>query len=713
MAIGTVFLPTTLDNLFLPGGVYTSATATAITLSDGVDTFTYTGNFIYNAAGELTGGTVTQVDRWSNGVHQFTMTGISAAALPVLTADANDEHELLASLLLADADTITGSYGADFLSGIDGNDSIAGGGGNDTLDGNNGNDTINGGNGNDHLFGGAGNDQLFGGFGNDTAVYFDINNITVDLNVTTAQNTGQGFDRLLNIENVTSGTGDDNLIGNAVANRLISDAGNDTIDGRAGNDTLMGGNGNDHLTGGLGDDVLYGGFGSDWAYYLGTAAATVNLNLTTSQNTGHGFDTLSNIENLASGAGNDVLRGNTLANTLDAGAGNDTLYGEGGNDLLIGGSGNDVIFGGLGSDTAAFTSPGHTSVDLRITAAQNTGHGMDRLVNIENVTSDSGNDELIGTNQANRLTAGMGNDTLEGLGGHDTLNGGNGNDWLTGGLGNDLLIGGYGSDRAYFVGSANITVDLGTTAAQNTGHGMDRLWSIEQVFTGWGDDHLTGNARANRLYSGSGDDTLHGGGGNDTFSAGSGDDYIDGGAGFDRAFFFGTADVTIDLGITGQQDTGHGMDTLISIEELNTGSGNDHLTGNAAANSFFGGAGDDTLNGGAGSDVLIGGAGADSFVFDSALGIANSDGLHDFNATADSILLDNAIFTGLSAGTLAATAFRSNAAGVAVNASDRIIHNTTTGQLFFDADGSGAGVQMEFAQLLPGGGVTHSDFIVF
>ncbi len=57
--------------------------------------------------------------------------------------------------------------------------------------------------------------------------------------------------------------------------------------GLGGVDTLSGGNGNDILVGGAGNDTLSGGAGIDTASYIdATSAVTLNLGLTTGQNTG-------------------------------------------------------------------------------------------------------------------------------------------------------------------------------------------------------------------------------------------------------------------------------------------------------------------------------------------------------------------------------------------------------------------------------------------
>ncbi|MCA3284340.1 MAG: hypothetical protein ING16_15875, partial [Roseomonas sp.] len=131
------------------------------------------------------------------------------------------------------------------------------------------------------------------------------------------------------------------------------------------------------------------------------------------------------------------------------------------------------------------------------------------------------------------------------------------------------------------------------------------------------------------------------------------------------------------------------------------------ITGNSLANALAGAGQADTLNGGGGTDTLAGGLGADSlfggtgrdqFVFNSALDAANVDRISDYSTTDDTIVLDDAVFTALgSPGTLAAGAFKAGAA--ATDADDRIIYNTSTGALLYDADGSGSGLAIQFATL--------------
>jgi serralysin len=162
------------------------------------------------------------------------------------------------------------------------------------------------------------------------------------------------------IENALGGRGIDRISGNDAANRLT---------GRSGDDALSGGVGNDTLNGGSGADKLNGGTGNDTAVFYGDSPVTVNLADGTTHGTATGSDSVTGIENVISGAGNDRLIGNAEGNTLTGNAGNDILNGGDGTDSLIGGSGNDILrgeggddrmIGGTGTDSFVFT----TGLDL-------------------------------------------------------------------------------------------------------------------------------------------------------------------------------------------------------------------------------------------------------------------------------------------------------------------------------------------------------------
>jgi Ca2+-binding RTX toxin-like protein len=438
-----------------------------------------------------------------------------------------------------------------------------GGSGDDQLTGTADHDFLEGFAGDDTLHGGAGNDRLDGGEGIDTASWAgSVTDVTVDLSLAYALETGGGMDGLVAIENLRGGNGHDRLLGNG---------GNNRIDGGAGNDTLHGG---------LGDDRLDGGEGIDTASWAGSPTpVTVDLSLTGPQATGAGMDTLVAIENLQGGDGHDRLLGNGGDNRIDGGAGNDTLHG---------GLGDDRLDGGDGIDTASWAgSSTGVTVDLSLTSPQATGAGMDTLVAIENLQGSNGHDRLLGNGGNNRIDGGVGDDTLHG------------------GLGDDRLDGGEGIDTASWAGSATgVTVDLSLSKPQATGAGMDTLVAIENLQGGSGHDRLVGNAGNNRIDGGAGDDTLHGG---------AGDDRLDGGEGIDTASWAGsTTGVTVDLSLTGPKATGAGKDTLVAIENLQGGNGHDRLLGNGGDNRIDGGAGNDTLHGGQGDDRLDGGVGIDT-----------------------------------------------------------------------------------------------------
>ena len=153
---------------------------------------------------------------------------------------------------LGGADMIDGGPGPDVLvSG--GASTLLGGLGPDRLDGGGANDQLDGGAGDDFLSGGGGDDAINGGDGlEDTLNYLGASGVNVDLQQGTA--TGQGTDRVSNVEAVNGSARDDQIAGDAKANSLSGGDGNDTIGGGAGPDFLDGGVGRNALDGGPGAD---------------------------------------------------------------------------------------------------------------------------------------------------------------------------------------------------------------------------------------------------------------------------------------------------------------------------------------------------------------------------------------------------------------------------------------------------------------------------
>jgi Ca2+-binding RTX toxin-like protein len=210
---------------------------------------------------------------------------------------------------------------------------------------------------------------------------------------------------------------------------------------------------------------------------------------------------------------------------------------------------------------------------------------------------------------------------------------------------------------------------------------------------------LTGNAGANYLDGGGGVDLLAGLGGNDAYIVDADDSVSEGaGGGYDNV----AAKVSYVL------TAGQEVEVLSTIDTGGTAAIN--LTGNELGQVVLGNAGANILNGGGGADLLVGLGGADTFAFTTALGGGNVDAINDFLSGTDKIALDDAVFTGLGLGALGAGAF---VAGTqAGDADDRIIYNSATGQILFDADGSGAGAAVLFATVQAGTALVASDFQV-
>lgn len=139
----------------------------------------------------------------------------------------------------------------------------------------------------------------------------------------------------------------------------------------------------------------------------------------------------------------------------------------------------------------------------------------------------------------------------------------------------------------------------------------------------------------------------------------------------------------------------------------------DTLTGGGIANKLYGLGGADTLSGkgggdvlygGLGKDTLTGGAGKDAFVFDAK---PENDLITDFSkADGDQIRLSKAIFTGIThTGALTSAEFHAAAGATAAHdANDRVVYDTTSGVLYYDADGIGGTAAVAIATL---GTTTH------
>jgi Ca2+-binding RTX toxin-like protein len=515
-----------------------------------------------------------------------------------------------------------------------------------------------------------------------------------------------------------------------------------TVFGTSGDDIINGNGGNDTLIGDRGADVLNGGSDIDTADYSrgipdvddSGAFLGVNVFLDGTGSVGDAAgDTYNSIENVIGTSFADTIAGNDFDNDLSGGRGGDVLKGFGGSDslrgddgidTLSGGQGDDFLNGGAGADVMVRGS-GIDTVDYRDSISTDAvivdlafGQGIggdaqgDTYSGIENAFGSLASDALIGNDAANQLF---------GDGGNDTLIGNEGNDSLSGQDGADVMIGGNGDDT-YIVNSLTDTVSEVSSTGNDTirvsfDYSLSNLdvvkGNVENLtLTGTGDAQASGNTLNNLLIGNGGDNRLVGNGGADTMRGGAGDD---------RYFVENAGDV-VDESITGSG----GVDTVQSsvsfsltgtkalgaVENLAlTGNGNINGAGNGLANTIDGNRFNNDLMGMAGNDILEGGRGADTFVFNAALNATtNVDIITDFSVVDDTIRLENAFMTALSTGQLSAGAFHIGAS--AADASDRIVYNSTNGALSYDADGSGAGAAVRFAELDTGLLLTSADFFI-
>jgi Ca2+-binding RTX toxin-like protein len=229
---------------------------------------------------------------------------------------------------------------------------------------------------------------------------------------------------------------------------------------------------------------------------------------------------------------------------------------------------------------------------------------------------------------------------------------------------------------------------------------------------------INGTSGNDSLFGTAGNDTINGLGGDDTIVGGSGGaDVIDGGTGRDSIEFRerATSGVVVDFVAGTITGGGPGTISFTNIERVVTGNFNDSLTGNAAAQNLTGQGGADTLWGAGGIDTLWGGAGADTFIF-REMGTANADRISDWASGSDKLHLDDAAFTAIGAsGNFASGDGRFWAAAGATaghDANDRVIYNTSTGNLYYDADGSGAGAAQLIATFGGIPAVAATDIVV-
>jgi len=548
----------------------------------------------------------------------------------------------------------SGLYGPSSLEGDAGNDVLVGTG---TLDGGTGDDTLTGTGQNDLLIGGDGNDSLSGsgvlegGDGNDTIVGTTIDPTSGgylryvpdghgDTWVQVNPNGMHGpadWITILTLDGVNpSALVPDNLIpetpppspglfvtGFTPNQVLIGTTGNDTFFDNVGNDTFLGQGGDDRflaVSGGTGFDLFTGGPVVHQDTYVvqwqpgftaseitdfavgprlsGVSSDALDLsNVLVQLNTldgGAGDDSITGNGYLTGGDGNDTLVGD---GTLEGDAGDDSLRGGGGNDTLLGGDGNDSLYGGsgdnsldggTGTNTAFYDGPRnhytvaydgqdaagndvYLIVDNFADEGPDLGH-TDRLINVQYAQF---SDMLLALTPQN---AGF------------VYNGTSADDYI----------------------NANIVSTVG-------GHVIPPFPGSDTLEGYGGNDTLVANDAGDVLLGDDGNDSLVGGAGNDCLDGGDGNDTMVGGAGNDTYVVDNVGDLVI-------ENPDQGTDLVLTelnaytlpanVEDLTfNGYGDFTGAGNTLDNLITGGEGNDVLSGGGGDDSLDGGAGVNTALF--------------------------------------------------------------------------------------------------
>ena len=469
------------------------------------------------------------------------------------------------------------------------------------------------------------------------------------------------------------------LTGTAAANVMVGGRGNDILLGNGGADVLNGGEGDDtiavstlpfqRVTGGNGDDTLRLD-GSGLTLDLTTLADNRLQGIELIDITGTGINTLTlnyrEVLNISDESNQLIVRRNggdvvnigsgwTQGADQLVGSDNFKTYNQGIATLLIE---DTTPVGTSGDDAFVLTYLGTNNTgNLNITLSTNGGPIIDVGTYPMNVPLVI--DGLDGTDSV-RINGTSNGDSFIVTSAGLTINGASlslsnfESRTLAGAAGNDLyqfdttsplglysiIESGVGVDTINLASSTlPVTLNLGFAATQvvnaNLSLNLGSAATIESATGGSGNDFLTGNSLNNTLIGGNGNDTLAGGRGSDTMSGGQGNDsYVfdlpspgeldvlneSTNQGTDLLNFSALAvPVTMNLGLTSNQlvhiNRRIRLNSATAFENVTSGSGNDTLIGNNAANVLTSGSGNDTLTGGRGSDRLFGGIGDDIYVF--------------------------------------------------------------------------------------------------
>lgn len=399
--------------------------------------------------------------------------------------------------------------------------------------------------------------------------------------------------------------------------------------------------------------------------------------------------------------GSDTLTGfDDQDDSIDGGAGIDTLSGLDGNDTLDGGIGADTIFGGDGDDTindtgtagaGQFSVTGFLLDDFTI--LDSDGNESISQDDTTPAPIDGGSITFNPSDPVNPQSISLVITDDDGFFDDGFIEQGAANSFSQ--LAFDVTIGGQtfpatsvaepefqGTDEngiTYFFVALNVNAPDGPLDGGDDNQGLLRIVITTELppvgvtvdFVAASDgpaveyttlfvegDLIDGGAGNDTINAGLEDDSVTGGADSDRIAGNEGADTLDGGDGIDTADYTSSAaGVTVDLGAgTGVGGDAEG-DVLSNFEDLIGSAQADSLTGDGGANSIGGGDGADTIDGGGGADQLDGGDGNDVLISDGGDTVIGGEGddtadfslsptASDIEVTIDTTTLDGSAVDG-------------------------------------------------------------------
>ena len=448
---------------------------------------------------------------------------------------------------------------------------------------------------------------------------------------------------------------------------------------------LYGGNDGDTIVGGLGHDKLYGNEG---------------------------------VNGLNGRAGDDTLYGGNATDTIIGGDGNDVGFGNGGDDIITGGAGSDKLYGAGGNDLIFGDDPEGIDLSTLLSAYNIPPNGEEVSAAIKITNTWWGGFQAEITITANESV----NDwdiflksrfKIESIWGAATTAEASWTDGVVYELGNANWNGSLYAGQKTTIGFTARTGVNGFVDAAHILAGLSITGSLSSFSL---TDNSIANILGNTMRGYAGADTLVGTSANDLFYVDDKDDrVVETATTSARDEVITSVSHALEANVENMSTTGSAAINLTGNRLNNAISGNANrntINGGSGHDALSGNGGNDTLTGGTGNDSLVGGSGKDVFVFDTALNRStNVDTITDFSVKDDTIWLENAVFRKLTrTGVLNKDFFTIGTA--AKDKNDYIVYDNKTGALYYDADGSGKGAAIKFAQLGTHLKMTYADFYV-